>query len=85
MLLADKTQSPDSTVIPHGAKRIEARLKVFRQWSDLSEGYATVEEMFDACVLDSEGKVDSAAMVTDLTGQTYVQTALLYLYCRFYR
>ena len=72
-------------IIPRGAAKLEERLRSFRQWSELSEGYATPEELLDSCVLDDKGKVDCPAKIIDLTGETWVAAAQIYLLCRFYR
>lgn len=57
----------------------------FRQTSELSLGYETTEQLLAACLPDHDGLVHSAARVTELTGETWVQAAQIYLYCRFYR
>jgi hypothetical protein len=55
------------------------------QWSEISPGYQSKEELLESCQLDSESKVTSAAMVTDLTGEIWIATVRMYLHCRFYR
>lgn len=55
------------------------------QWSELSPGYRSKEELLESCQLDADGKVTSAAMVTDLTGEIWLVTVQMYLHCRFYR
>lgn len=72
-------------IIPHGAQELAERLVNFRQWSDLSDGYATRQELLDSCKLDSDGKVDCPAKVTELTAETWVAAAQIYLQCRFFR
>jgi hypothetical protein len=84
-LCARMDEDPTSTIIPLGARAIEERLVNFRQWSELSEGYASPEELLDSCVLNSQGLVDSATKVTELTAEAWVQTARIYLQCRFFR
>ena len=78
-------QTPDSTILPHGAAKIEERLENFHQWSELSQGYVSSENLIRSCILDAYGKVNSPAKVTDLTGETWIIAAKLYLHCRFYR
>jgi hypothetical protein len=72
-------------IIPHGAEELGQRLVNFRQWSDLSEGYETQQELLDSCKLNSDGKVDCPAKVTELTAETWVAAAQIYLQCRFFR
>lgn len=55
------------------------------QWSELSPGHQSKEALLESCVLDVNGKVTSAAMVTDLTGEIWIATVHMYLNCRFYR
>lgn len=61
------------------------RLTNFRQISELSKGYETTEDLLNACVLDDNGLVQCATKVTELTAETWVQAAQIYLCCRFYR
>lgn len=78
-------QSPDSIVVPIGALKIEEILNDFRQRSELSDGYANTEALFESCVLNDNGKVDTATKVTELTGEAWVWSAKIYLHCRFFR
>jgi hypothetical protein len=78
-------QAPDSTIFPQGAEVIKQRLINFRQFSELSEGYETRKALLDSCKLNSDGKVDSSVKVTELTAETWVAAAQIYLYCRFFR
>lgn len=55
------------------------------QWSELSQGYLSKDTLLESCQLDANGKVTSAAMVTDLTGEIWIATVRMYLHCRFYR
>lgn len=64
---------------------IEQRLHNFWQWSDLSKGYATSQELLDSCELDENGKVSSCIKVTELVAESYVAAAQIYLYCRLLR
>ena len=64
---------------------IGGRLNNFWQWSDLSEGYVTSEELLNSCNLDETGKVFSHVKVTELIAETYVAAAQIYLYCRLLR
>jgi hypothetical protein len=76
---------PNSTIIPLGAQALKRRLKNFHQWSELSDGYGSAEELLRSCVLNSDGLVESATTVTELTAEAWVQAAQLYLQCRFFR
>lgn len=79
-------KDPDSKVIPLFADEIKRRLNKFRQWSELdTEGYENVTALLASCTLDDDGLVQNHATVTNLTGETWVQGAKIYLYCRFYR
>lgn len=62
--------------------RLLARL---RQWSELSSGPASVEELMEACELDEHGKVDCPVRVTELIAETYILSAEIYLHCRLFR
>lgn len=84
-LAARLDRHPNSVVVLLGAQEIDTRLRNFRQWSDLSDGYDSAEALFADCVTDASGKVDSTARITDLTGQAWLAAAQIYLYCRFYR
>ena len=84
-LVARLQKDPQSTVIKLGADRLLKRLKNFWQWSDLSPGHATTQDLFDSCVLDEQGKVSDRATVTQLTAHAWVPAAEIYLHCRFYR
>jgi hypothetical protein len=72
-------------IIPYGAEEIERRLIDFRQFSDFSDGCETRQALLDSCSLNSDGKVDCQAKVTELTAETWVAAAQIYLYCRFFR
>jgi hypothetical protein len=72
-------------IIPHGAEEIEQRLIDFRQFSELSEGYETRQALLDSCELNWDGKVNSSVKVTELTAETWVAAAQIYLSCRFFR
>lgn len=72
-------------MIPHAADTIQERLDNIRQWSEISSGYQSKDELFGLCELDANGKVTSAAMVTDLTGEIWIVTVKMYLHCRYYR
>ncbi|KAF3284315.1 hypothetical protein TWF970_011533 [Orbilia oligospora] len=43
------------------------------------------KDLLDACILDENGLVKTKEEATDLTAQTYIQAALIYLECRFFR
>ncbi|KAJ8114274.1 hypothetical protein ONZ43_g4941 [Nemania bipapillata] len=84
-LSARRHRRPESEVIPPAGHEIEAVLENFWQWSDLSEGYTTSQELFDSCELDEHGKVNTAVKVTELVGESYVCAAQIYLQCRLFR
>lgn len=65
--------------------KIEEILTNFRQWSEVSDGYANPEELLNSCELDEDGNVYSVAKITELTGQTWVSAAQIYLHCRLFR
>ncbi|KAK0744873.1 fungal-specific transcription factor domain-containing protein [Apiosordaria backusii] len=67
------------------ARKIKDKLNNFRQWSDLSEGYQTSQELLDSCELDENGKVATNVKVTELIGESYVAAAQIYLQCRVFR
>lgn len=74
-----------SSVVPLGANRIKQRLKNFWQWSSLSPGHSTFEELIGSCVFEEDGTVNDPIMVTELTAHSYVLAAEIYLHCRVYR
>jgi hypothetical protein len=78
-------KNPDSVVIPLGAKRLESRLRYFQQWSELSGGHPTTEQLFASCKLNAKGEVDSPASITELIAESYTACALVYLHCRLFR
>ncbi|EZF24706.1 hypothetical protein H112_02812 [Trichophyton rubrum D6] len=76
----------DSSMAPiYAAKVISKGLKTFHQWSELSDGYPSAEELLRSCDLDKNGKVQTATKVTELTGETWVAAAQIYLHCRLRR
>lgn len=64
---------------------IGEKLVGFRQWSEISAGFPSEQELLDSCVLNENGQVSTKAEVTDLTAQAWVSAAQIYLQCRFYR
>lgn len=84
-LAARLNHDPESTVVPIAGKIIEDRLNGFHQWSDLSEGHASAEALLASCVLDQDGKVSCAVAVNELTAESYVAMAQIYLQCRVFR
>ncbi|KAK2735816.1 hypothetical protein FQN57_001093 [Myotisia sp. PD_48] len=82
MLKEDLSTAPIIT-----ASTIEIRLQNFHQWSELSDRCQTVEALLASCKLelDDKGNVQTPTRVTELTGQTWVSTAQIYLHCRFFR
>ncbi|EGC41084.1 conserved hypothetical protein [Histoplasma capsulatum var. duboisii H88] len=85
LLEGTERENPHSIVTPIGALKIEEMLHDFRQRSELSEGYATTDALLESCILDVDGKVNTATKVTELTGETWVWAAKIYLHCRFFR
>lgn len=83
--LLTKSQKPSSTVTVIGAENLQRKLVNFHQHSELSPGYRTADDLFASCELDADGKVTTAAKVTELTGETWVAAAQIYLECRFFR
>lgn len=72
-------------ILPLGAAKLKERLTNFRQWSELSLGYASPEELLDSCQLDENGLVNCPTKVTELTGESWVAAAQIYLQCRCFR
>ena len=82
----DRLQNPGSIVVPENASVLLERLQNFHQWSELSpQGYGKTEALFQSCVLDETGKIYSAATSCELTAESYVATAEMYLHCRLLR
>jgi len=67
------------------AETILSRLESLKQWSDFSEGYSSTEAQLNACMLNSDGLVYTAAQMTELTGECWKLAAQLYLLCRLQR
>jgi hypothetical protein len=84
-LCAKLVEDVDSDFLPIGAQVINDKLVNFRQWSELSEGYDTTQELLDSVVLGDDGLVDCGTKVTELSGEAWVQASRLYLQCRFFR
>lgn len=78
-------RNPSSVVIPAVGRELEKKLRNLWQWSDLSEGYSTSEELLASCVLDERGLVTTPTKVTELVGESYAAAAQLYLQCRLFR
>ncbi|ATY64255.1 hypothetical protein A9K55_003836 [Cordyceps militaris] len=78
-------QDPNSQVYLEAAKVIHERLGRLRQWSEISDGYQSAEELFDSCTLDSSSHVQTVAKVTELTAEAWRTAAQIYLVCRFFR
>ncbi|KAK2831934.1 hypothetical protein FQN49_007019, partial [Arthroderma sp. PD_2] len=76
----------DASMTPISAAKVMGNmLKSFHQWSELSAGYPNAEELLRSCDLDEDGKVQTAKKVTELTGETWVAAAQIYLHCRLLR
>lgn len=83
---ANNRQVPDSqAVLVSSATRLQNRLPKLWQWSTLSSGYGSTQELFDSCELGTGGTVSDAVKVTELTAQSYALAAEIYLHCRFFR
>lgn len=67
------------------ARRLANRLATFWQWSTLSEGHRTYEEIMASWKLGEDGTVTDPAAVTELTAYAWVPAADIYLHCRLYR
>jgi transcription factor-like protein len=80
-------QNPKSTLLPAAGRVLESRLRNFWQWSDLSNGYTTSEELMSSCAanLNEEGKVGTIREVTELTAESFVAAAQIYLHCRLFK
>lgn len=85
MKMLKTSQHPYSDIIPMAGNHIEARLKNFMQWSDISAGYTSAEDLINSCDLDAAGKVSCAIQTTDLIAESYAAAARVYLHCRLYR
>ena len=77
----------DPTSISHQfiAKTLLDRLENFHQWSELSEGHASLSALLEACPVGSASTDNSAARITDIGAQAWVAALKVYLHCRFYR
>ncbi|CAH0000683.1 unnamed protein product [Clonostachys byssicola] len=84
-LSARIAELPDSPILPHAADALMRRLENFRQTSELSRGHETTAQLLESCILDERGLVHCATKVTELTAETWVQAAKIYLCCRFFR
>ncbi|KAF2458504.1 fungal-specific transcription factor domain-containing protein [Lineolata rhizophorae] len=86
-LSARLANDPTSTVIPAIASKVIERLENFWQWSDLSEGYSTSQELIAAAEteLDGNGKVTTPTKVTELIAESYSAAAQIYAHCRLLR
>ncbi|KAK6331487.1 hypothetical protein TWF730_004569 [Orbilia blumenaviensis] len=78
-------KDPGPEVWPIVAGTLRTRLERVQQWSELSEGYSHAQELLDACILDEDGLVKTKEEATDLIAESYIQAALIYLECRFFR
>ncbi|KAL8851386.1 MAG: hypothetical protein Q9221_003657 [Calogaya cf. arnoldii] len=74
-----------SRAIPLAANTILRRLDGLRQWSDFSEGHATTDDLFRSCEVDDKGLVTDATAFTELTAESYLAAAKIYLHCRLLR
>jgi hypothetical protein len=74
-----------SQMLPMGARVIDNKLINFQQWSELSEGYKTTQELLDSLHIDLHGLVFTNVQVTELSAEAWVQACRIYLHCRFFR
>jgi Fungal specific transcription factor domain len=84
-IAASLGEDPEGPMIGMYAEKLEQRLQNLRQWSELSHGYNSVQALFDACILNEEGAVETASQMTDLTGEAWRVAAQIYLQCRLLR
>jgi hypothetical protein len=78
---------PSSGIVRSVGSELEKQLENFWQWSELSGGFPTSQDLLDSarCELDENGKVTTAAKVTELVAESYVAAAQIYLRCRLFR
>ena len=72
-------------MVPIAAVKLKERLQNLWQWSDLSLGHASADELLASCVLDEKGQVNDPVKVTELSAHAWVPAAEIYLHCRVYR
>ncbi|KAK0659141.1 fungal-specific transcription factor domain-containing protein [Cercophora samala] len=86
-LASMRVESPSSMVQQIVADQIRDILNNFRQWSALSNGYETIQDLLDECESSDldKGKVTTETKVTELIGESYVAAAQIYLQCRVFR
>ncbi|KAF2663148.1 hypothetical protein BT63DRAFT_461526 [Microthyrium microscopicum] len=84
-ICARMVDDPHSTILPLGAKELERKLNRLHQWSEISEGHASLEALLQSCHLDDDGFITTAEEATELGGQAWIQTARLYQRFRFFR
>lgn len=83
-----RLKRPDSVIIPITGHEIENVLDTMWQWTPIASTiHTTSEALLKACreSLNEEGKVASAAAVTELTAASYLAAAQIYLHCRLFR
>jgi hypothetical protein len=64
---------------------LEKKLHNFWQYSELSPGFATSAELLESCILNDNGRVTTAAEVTNLIAESYAAAAQIYLQCRLFK
>lgn len=72
-------------MIPVLAQTILNRIERLVQWSDLSGGYASTEELLDACPTNSEGHIEEPWQMVALGAECWKKAAQIYLLCRLLR
>jgi len=83
-LCSQLLKRPSSSVVCLVGCEFERKLNNFQQWSELSEGFETSQELLESCELDENGKVTTATKVTELVAESYVAAAQIYLHCRLF-
>ncbi|KAH8810705.1 fungal-specific transcription factor domain-containing protein [Xylogone sp. PMI_703] len=78
-------KDPNRLTAQRLGKAIAERLDNFWQWSDLSQGYATSQQLIDSCILNEDGYISDPVKATELLAETYAGAAQVYLYCRLMR
>lgn len=87
-LSARRLMRPDSVVIPITGREIERVVNAMWQWTPISENsHPNSQAVIESCQksLNKDGKVTTAAEVTELTAESYLAAAQIYLQCRLFR
>lgn len=84
-LAAKFTRNPDPDVIPVLGQTILDRISRLVQWSELSAGFESTEELLEACTTNAEGKIEEPWEMVALGAECWKQAAQIYLLCRLFR